>query len=389
MTKTINLNDLVMKFEEAAYSGKIGYNMYDVVPMDISSLNKVINPDEVIEAEIIEVNESSDAFTFLKNKINTFNEEANELSREINFGRTPGFDEFVERIVETYNVTREEVIREYGDLPVSGLKKIKKVNPHTYIEEDDVLTKASLAPRASLNILKDVTEKLGFMITPWEHHNQRSFETESIETQKAIKEFEGLEEYFDLYVISPLIYWDIEAIVKAEDPNKWSYVSSKISEIVNAIRIQLPTLRNFHQRISNLEDRTDDLESDSRIYKQSIQEIYSELDRIQSEIEKINKKITQQDRELQEAQRAAAAALREAATARDEAAASRSLAMQAIDPLLFAVPKGHNMEEDCKCVVGPVWGPDFNWLLLAKERMDVNLNQRPLIEKINPFLIQG
>jgi len=60
--------------------------------------------------------------------------------------------------------------------------------------------------------------------------------------------------------------------------------------------------------------------------------------------------------------------------------------MRAIDPLLIAVPKGANLRDDnVQAIVGPVWGPDFSWLVLAAENIEPRLGQRKLLKEFNPF----
>jgi len=362
-----------------------GYNLYDLVPVDFSNLQKVVE-DEVIEAEIINEN----PFVDLKNKISNLNEINKDFKEKYKIYHT-GMDDFIDTVAETYNRVREEYFKKNFELPKEALTKI---NVKNFIEEEDTLTYATVAPRASLENIKKIAEALGFMIIPWEYHNKRSFENESESLKKSIKEFEKLENYnMDLFVVSPINYWDIKAHINAENPNKEIWYSSKIKDIVAAVEIQLPVLREFGFRIDNLEERVDKLNGEMSKAYQAINKIQVTLDKVVDDIARIWKEITEMKKEIKEAKAAARAAQAEAARAASlarsaaaEARAARSMAMRAIDPMLIAIPKGTSLKDDnVKAIIGPVWGPDFSWLVAAAENIKPQIGQRKLLKELSPF----
>ena len=382
VTKTqINWKEIL---ERSEY--QTSYNLYDLVPVDFSNLQKVVNEDEVIEAEIVDEN----PFTDLKNKISNLNE-INEDFKEKYKIYHAGMDDFIDTVAETYNRAREEYFRKNYELPKEALTKIDIKN---YNEEEDTLTYATIAPRAQLKDIKKIAEALGFMIMPWEYHNKKSFTNESESLKKSIKEFEKLENYnMDLYVVSPINYWDIKAHINAENPNKEIWYSSKIKDVVAAVEIQLPVLSEFGFRIDNLEERVDKLDGEMGKAYQAINKIQTTLDNVVDDIARIWTEIVSMKKDISEAKAAADAAQAEAAraaklarSAEATARAARSMALRAIDPMLIAIPKGTSLKDDkVKAIIGPVWGPDFSWLVAAAENIKPQIGQRKLLKELSPF----
>jgi len=382
-TKTqINWKEIL---ERSEY--QTGYNLYDLIPADLSNLQKIIEEDDiVIEAEIVDDN----PFTDLKEKISSLSRIGGDLERKYKI-KDAGYNSFIKNLVKTYNKIREEFFKKNNELPKEALTKI---NDKTLKDEEDVLTFATVAPRSKLGAIKKLSEALGFMIMPWEYHNKRSYEKESQDLKNSIKEFEKLEKFnMDLYVVSPINYWDIKAHISAKNPNKEMFYSSKIKDVVSAVEIQLPVLREFNGRITNLEERVDSLDKDMNKAYQAINKIQITLDKVVDDIARVWAEITEMKKDINEAKAAArdaqiAANEAESLARSAKATASRamSMSMRAIDPLLIAVPKGANLKDDnVRAIVGPVWGPDFSWLVLAAENIEPKIGQRKLLKEFNPF----
>jgi ribosomal protein L37AE/L43A len=51
------------------------------------------------------------------------------------------------------------------------------------------------------------------------------------------------------------------------------------------------------------------------------------------------------------------------------------------------VKKGQNMDEDGWAIVGPAWGPDFDFVALYQENLVPIVGQREFIESVHPFLL--
>jgi len=45
------------------------------------------------------------------------------------------------------------------------------------------------------------------------------------------------------------------------------------------------------------------------------------------------------------------------------------------------------MDENSWAIVGPAWGPDFDFVVLAQENLEPILGQRKFTESIHPYLI--
>jgi len=375
-TKThINWKEIIERSQQT------GYNLYDLVPVDFGNLQKVVEED-VIEAEI--VNEDN-PFTDLKEKISSLSRIGGDLEHKYKIIDSH-FDSFIINIAKTYNKIREEYFEKNYELPKEALTKL---NVKNFEDEEDLLTFATVAPRSNLGAIKKLAEALGFMIMPWEYHNKRSYEKESQELKNSIKEFEKLENYMDLYVVSPINYWNIKAHISAEDPNKEIWYSSKIKDVVSAVEIQLPVLREFNGRITNLEGRVDSLDKDMSNAYTAINKIEKTLNNVVDDIARVWEEVVNMKKDISEARDAQRTADNAASLARSaKATASRamSMSMRAVDPLLIAVPKGANLKDDnVKAIVGPVWGPDFEWLVLAAENIEPRIGQRKLLKEFNPF----
>ena len=289
-------------------------------------------------------------------------------------------------LVETFNGAREGYIRNNLDLPPESLYKLD-YDGYEIKEDEDLLTKAALAPKTKVQNLKMVAEKLGFMITPWEYHNKGSFKKEDPKTKAAIKEFEKLEEQFDLFVVSPINYWDIKAHISAEDPNKEIFRSSKIKDVVASVEIQMPVLREFNFRINDLENNIENLTGRMNETDKVIQKIEGTLNQVVTDISNIWAEMAEMKDDIREAKSVAENAERKAERAQSTASRVQSMTLKAIDPLLFAVKKGSGLNNDNEAIVGPVWGPDFSWVVPALENLMPQIGQRDLLLEVNPFLI--
>ena len=391
MTKEkINWKEIIERTEQT------GYNLYDLVPVDFSPLEK-LEEIEVIEAELInddilEGIDKSNPFKDIKNKIKKIHEIKKDLKNDYDIN-DENLNESLKMLVETFNGAREGYIKNNLDLTVDSLYKLD-YDGYEIKEDDDLLTKAALAPKAKVKDLKTVAEKLGFMITPWEYHNKKSFEKEDKKTQKAIKEFAELEDQFDLFVVSPINYWDIKSHISAENPNQETFRSSKIKDVVASVEIQMPVLREFNFRIDDLENNVENLTERMDNSEKSIEKIESTLDDVVTDISNIWTEMAEMKDDIQEVKVVAKNAERKAEQAQSTANAAistasraQSMAMKAIDPLLFAVKKGSGLSDTNVAIVGPVWGPDFSWMVPALENLMPQIGQRDLLLEVNPFLI--
>ena len=268
---------------------KVNYNLYDLVPMDVSNIEKL---DGVIEAEIVD--DEVDELTDLKQKIFSLKETSIELKEKHKINDNK-LKPYIEEAVENYNKKREEYFVKNLDLPSDALLNIDKHNVEEY---EDLITLAVVAPRTKIKDIKAVADALGFMILPWEYHNKSSFSNEDEKTKKAIKKFEKLEKYCDIYVVSPINFWDIKAHISSDDPNKIIWTSSKIKNIVSSVEIQMPLLREIYFKLENHEDRIKTLEINVKKTVNSINDLQNKFEEVVQEIAEMREEIIKKDNQI-------------------------------------------------------------------------------------------
>lgn len=363
-TKNVDWEKIIEK------TNKKSYNLYDLIPMKLDKLEQ-IDKGCVVETKYEHNNDFSD----LKNKFQAIVEILNDMKEK--YGVEDNANGFVEKILDTYNKKREDYFMANLDLPMEA---IFKIDTKTHKEEEDLITYSIFSPKAKIANIKKIAEALGFLIMPYDIHNKKSYQNESPEIQKAIKKFEKLNKYCDLYVVSPLIYWDIKSHIEATDPNFEMYVSKKVKTIVNSVEIQLPVLREFNIKLKNHEERLSYIEQDMKNILNSINEIENKLEKIQNEISEVWKEMFKQKLEIEYAQIIANSAVKKAENAIE-------MSLKTIDPMLIAVKKGSKLSDDEKAIIGPIWGPDFSWIVPALENIQPQIGQREIVEELNPFLI--
>jgi len=361
-TKTqINLKEILKRSQETC-------NLYDLIPVSFDTIEK-ISETEIIDAEIID-----DTFTDIKNKINDLINLMNNTKKyKIN---TYNFKKIIKELESKFNEEREKYFKEKLEVPLSAIQKYNNDK-----KEDDIITYATLSQRTQVKNIKKVAEALGFLIIPWEIHNKDSYKNENENVKNAIKKFQKLKKYCDLYVVSPINYWDIKAHITSDNPNKTIFASSKIKNIVSSVEIQLPLLREIYFKLENYENRIKNLEVNVKKTINSINELQEQFEKITLEIAEIRKDLIKKNEQIKKLNY-------ELEKTQVELEKTKELfRLKTIDPLLFAVKKDSKLNDDDIAIIGPVWGPDFSILVPIIENIEIQLGQRKLIEKTNPFLL--
>jgi DNA repair exonuclease SbcCD ATPase subunit len=339
-------------------SEKTHFNLYDVIPMEFE-LGNVKNLEYVIEAEIVK-----DEDTLITTLI-----EAKQLLKSIK-----SEDYNLNSITASINKTLENIKKDYFEK--NGKVPKQLIPKHSF--DKDIMDKISELPRTNLKNIRKIVEKLGLMIIPSEYFDFYSAtKDEPYSKRTKIYSFtDELKYYFDIYVISPLVFWDISAMVKSEKIKNDVYASSKLKDVVAAVKIQLPLLREFQKRITDLENRMESYEENFINIQHTISDIKKSLKDFQEQLNRINERERERLKEIKE--------LKIYIDRKTRFEENERFSFSAVDPMLFAVKKGQSLYEDSWAIVGPAWGPDFDFSTLYNENILPLLNQREIIEKNYP-----
>lgn len=279
-----------------------------------------------------------------------------------------------------------------------------------------VLQKLANTPRGQLGDLLDVTQKLGFIIVPWEYLNRKSFEAEEPAMQGAIKEFGTLDDKLDVYVICPPTYYSLGRHLKAKDPNKQIY-AGKNSQAFMALKMTIPTLRTMQTQIKILEDNAKEARKEREQLRSAVQRLAKSQEMMGVQLREMQSSVQQQLNEMQEtirqqieanvrsavdramgiqrsgraskAQRAEAQSILKALgkspnlkDSKKALAALQNLSFDVLEPLMFAVPKGTSLQgpPNTPVFIGPCWGPDFEDIIAVASGLKVDQKKRESLE---------
>jgi len=261
------------------------------------------------------------------------------------------------RLKGLFNDTRASVLTSEFSLPSSLLAND---------ESKDILTRAALSPKVGMSHLRDIADKLGFTIIPYQYLDERSYEDESPEMKGAIKGFaSNLEQWYDIYVLAPIHHYDVHKHVTAQQDFP-IYAGLPCAQAFMAISIAIPMFRTLTQSISQLREHTSEIASQVNKHKDELTNLARRVGELQAQVEKQRQQeiIRQQENKR----------LRERLAALE----SRSN-FWAYEPVMVAVPKGTAVTADTIAIVGPCWGPDFEDIVLASIGLNQVENQRELL----------
>ncbi len=237
---------------------------------------------------------------------------------------------------------------------------------NSYYKEADSLGRLAGRAQSKLSRLRNTADMLGMVIMPYAALDARSLKSEGYDIRQKVTQFlaDAQEAALDVYVIAPLRLYSVEQHV-AMTEGADSLYSKTHDATLTTISLQLPLFRTMLQALSGLETRVTALESAQKQMKVQITALTQRLAELEEKVERARK-------EAYEAKLAAEAASAAAAATRASAISMWS----AVDPLVFAVPKGTKLSDETAALVGPAWGPDFPDALLEVCGLSVVKNQR-------------
>lgn len=229
----------------------------------------------------------------------------------------------------------KHILKEVDDLRVTILTESGNL-PATlqYPGTDDFLTKIGNTPKIALSAVRNLADKLGFVVMPFSYLNDDCiFKDQKKETIEAIFGFvKALEQLYDIYVLSPLVFYDIEKHVRAKEDFR-IYAGLSCSQAFMAINMAMPLFREIVGQISRFKDMVSSID-------ERLKEMTQRLNNLQRQVEKQQYEIYMQQQQIQKMQ---------------------SEISFAHDPMMLAIPKKIDISvSECSALVGPSWGPDFD-----------------------------
>ena len=237
---------------------------------------------------------------------------------------------------------------------------------------DDIITKLSQTPTIKLGGIKSVADSLDMIIFPFDYIDRNSFAKEDYTLQRKIDRFnDSLKSDYDMVVLAPINHYSLTNHAKSENADREIY-AGKHSMVFTSVLMNIPMFRSILNDLGELRDNVESLSG-------TISNVEKNMEMMQKQITSLQKQLDQQkERQLK------------AEIAHQEAISSMSaklseMAFRVTDPVLFAIPKGTDINDmdndDTLCFVGPVWGPDFDGVALFKLDMEIIKNQRNNLNK--------
>jgi hypothetical protein len=335
----------------------MGMNLQDVVQVLPKEFTKSVKLAEFEEYK----NSSLDAFNNIKGLQGVT--DLATTKKEIKV-----LDDLKKKSRENFHKQRLNFLGEFGTLPNELV--FKKGNEVGY-ENNQLINKLIDTPIISVAKLKEIANKLSFVIIPFEYLDSNSYGNESYDMCESIKGFnEELSGHFDVYTICPPVYYSVKNHVKSTE-DKAFYVGSNISQAFMAISMVIPMFRSLFKSIENLEEN-------SKLINQRLSTAEQEIDGIKIRIQQLQDQIEQEarDRILNQKRQEEQESLKR----QQELIAMHKESLIVKDPMMLALSKSKNINSDI-AFVGPCWGPDFKDIVMTGLGLNRIDNQREMLVK--------
>ena len=259
------------------------------------------------------------------------------------------------------------------------------------------------SPRANLESILNVVDRLGLVVLPVEYINPKAWAAEGYEMKQAIGLFSELAgstaqmadgvkktpRRQDVYVVAPPSYYDISRHISAENPNLQIY-AGKNEQAFLAMTMMVPTLRvmrsnidmlnanqkSMDSRLSRVEDRSDQMSAMLKAQQDQLNRLRTEteaqLERLQKQVDGEVKRETEralrhyaeagvsndpEARRIFETLKSSDSSLVDLRQAADALA---SVSFRILDPMMFALNPNVSLDSrQGSALIGPCWGPDF------------------------------
>lgn len=233
-------------------------------------------------------------------------------------------DEHVDRL---RNLCVEYVFSK-GEVPACLREIVESSNP-VFRDIARLSHAIQATPRVRMESVREVADRVGFVLLPFACLDPRSYAEESKSMQKSITDFDAaLDPWFDIYALAPVSYYSLKRHVETETDLQVRPPKG-FEQTFLALSMVIPVLR--------------EIKRDAKALTRRVDELAGRLAQLEQRVE--------EDRRL-----------------------------QARDPMLFALPMGQSPDTAATALVGPCWGPDLKDVLLASLQLTTHKHQRKLIE---------
>lgn len=280
-------------------------------------------------------------------------EAANRLAKYTDYHDGPVLNKISEKIRGQFNQTRMDLLLQNNSLPSDLIAS----------ESNDDISRMAQTPKTSLSHLRELADKLGFILTPFDYLDDRSYKDEDYKVKHAISNFNAkLNPWFQTYVLSPIHFYDVQKHV-ASEVDLPIYANKDAAQAFMAINMAIPMFRTLSMNIDQLRDHAKNL---SKVVSKNTQELANLSKRItalEAQVEAQRQQAILQERRNQEMR----AQLEQLQSRRE---------FWAYEPLLFAFSKNLTINDEGIALVGPCWGPDFKDIVFTALDLKVIKNQR-------------
>jgi hypothetical protein len=347
------------------------FNLYDILPLEKPPTGKKVQDKADVAFIESQIRLVQDLFKLYQD--NNMQSDFNDETRKI-----------VSKLVENINNKRNDFFIRNGILPLNlkqnlysfeilwqgyNSKELDTLEPKY---TDDILTKLSQTPTIKLNGIKNMADSLDMIIFPFDYIDRNSFADEDYTLQRRIDRFnDSLKSDYDMVVLAPINHYSLTNHAKSENADREIY-AGKHSMVFTSVLMNIPMFRSILNDLGELRDNVESLSG-------TISNVEKNMEMMQKQITSLQKQLDQQkERQLK------------AEIAHQESISSMSaklseMAFRVTDPVLFAIPKGTDINDmnsdDALCFVGPVWGPDFDGVALFQLDMEIIKNQRNNLNK--------
>lgn len=259
--------------------------------------------------------------------------------------------EITQKVITERQEARLNLFKEELTLP-EDLQKSLNVAYGDVSYRTDHLTRLNQSPRTTTQALRTLADRLNMVLIPAGALNKGSIKAASYDERSRIQNFleATAQAGLDAYVICPISMYDVEAHASSTDTGAVSVYSKRYESVMLSISMQIPMFRSILASVANAHQRIDALETSASAIRNQVKALQIQVDRLQVQL----------DREVQAAAQLAA----ENETLRAAIAALETQSFRAVDPMLFAVRKDHDLLADGPAIVGPAWGPDLPQILI-------------------------
>jgi len=269
----------------------------------------------------------------------------------------------VEELVQKFNDTLLENRKGTDFLDMKVSKAIKNIEFSTYdssFRHKLYTPEIHNAPRAKMENIIEVAEKLGLLIIPAQYVNTTLVERDRYDdngySRQVINFYNRFvsharNNHMNAWLVCPIQYYNIEQ--HAKDLTYEFFVPSAVRQAFTSIKIILPMLIGMINQIESLSKKVDNMSTELNNIRQTLVQQQQQIDRLQEEL-------TQQ--RIQIAEQAA----RERQMEQQLQEARAQIQWDIFDPLLIGLPSNvTNINTYTGNVaLGPAWGPEIDKVLV-------------------------